>query len=279
MASPDLRRAASVPLDTAGQGGNSQSNPRRVEPLLNIVYEDEDLLVVTKPAGLVCHPTKGDAWSSLISRARLHLGDGAAPTLINRLDRETSGLVLIARSERADAGIKSLFTRRLVTKEYLAIAREHVTGDQFECAEPLGPDESSAVAIKDRARPDGKAARTSFAVVRRFTRAEGDFTLLRVEPDSGRKHQIRIHLAHIGHPLVGDKLYGGDERLYLDFVERRLTAEQRSRLLLPCHALHAGLLKFRWRQVDREFRAEPELWFSDFVAGKPLAGDWAERYR
>jgi 23S rRNA pseudouridine1911/1915/1917 synthase len=250
-----------------------------MEPLLDIVHEDDDLLVVNKPAGLVCHPTKGDAWSSLISRVRLHLGPDATPTLINRLDRETSGLVLIARSQRADAGIKSLFTRRLVTKEYLAIVHGHVAEDRFECAAPLGPDEHSPVAIKDRVRPDGKAARTTFTVEQRFRRAEGDFTLLRAVPDSGRKHQIRIHLAHLGHPIVGDKLYGGDERLYLDFVERRLAAEQRARLLLPCHALHAELLKFHWRQVDREFRAEPEPWFSDFVAGKPLAADWAERYR
>jgi 23S rRNA pseudouridine1911/1915/1917 synthase len=249
-----------------------------METLLNIVHEDDDLLVVNKPAGLVCHPTKGDAWSSLISRARLHLGTDAEPALINRLDRETSGLVLIARSERADAGIKSLFTRRLIAKEYVAIAHGHAAAEEFECAEPLGPDEESPVAIKDRARPDGKAARTKFTVLRRFTRAEGNFMLLRVEPDSGRKHQIRIHLAHLGHALVGDKLYGGDERLYLDFVERRLTAEQRARLLLPCHALHAGGLKFRWRQEEREFRAEPEAWFSDFAAGRPLATDWAERY-
>jgi 23S rRNA pseudouridine1911/1915/1917 synthase len=278
VASPEIARAN-------GRGWTSRrpaerlAAKHRVEPLLNLVHEDDDLLVVNKPAGLVCHPTKGDAYSSLISRVRLHLGPNAAPTLINRLDRETSGLVLIAHSERADAGIKSLFTRRLVTKEYLAIAHGHVAADTFECAEPLGPDEASAVAIKDRVRPDGKAARTKFTIVRRFTRAEGDFTLLRVGPDSGRKHQIRIHLAHLGHPLVGDKLYGGDERLYLAFVERRLTAEQRAQLLLPCHALHAGLLKFRWRQEDREFRAEPEPWFHDFIEGKPLADDWAERYR
>jgi 23S rRNA pseudouridine1911/1915/1917 synthase len=268
-----------LPLDSASPGWKSRTTTPRVEPLLNIVHEDNDLLVVNKPAGLVCHPTKGDAYSSLISRVRLHLGPDAKPTLINRLDRETSGLVLVARTERADAGIKSLFTRRLITKEYLALAHGHAAAEQFTCAEPLGPDEASPVVIKDRVRPDGKAAQTAFTVLRRFTRAEGNFMLLRVQPDSGRKHQIRIHLAHLGHPLVGDKLYGVDEQLYLAFVERRLTAEQRAQLVLPCHALHAGMLKFRWRQEEREFRAEPEPWFRDFSEGKPLAADWAERYR
>ena len=79
-------------------------------------------------------------------------------------------------------------------------------------------------------------------------------------------------------PLVGDKLYGGDEQLYLSFVLRKLSAEQRARLILPCQALHATALRFSWRARDLEFRAEPEAWFSDFIAGKPCTPDWAEKY-
>ena len=116
-------------------------------------------------------------------------------------------------------------------------------------------------------RADGAIARTDFAVERRFKRAKGDFSLLKVWPHTGRKHQIRIHLAHIGHAIVGDKLYGGDEDLYLALVEDRLTEEQRRRLILPHHALHANEVRFNWRGSEHVFRAEPERWFQEFLNG------------
>ncbi|MBI3876844.1 MAG: RluA family pseudouridine synthase [Verrucomicrobia bacterium] len=235
-----------------------------MEELFPILHEDADLLVVNKPADLVCHPTKGDARSSLIGRVRLHLGVGARPHLINRLDRETSGVVLVAKNDATARALRRIWETRAVRKEYLAIVHGHVVPEHYIIEAPLGRDEASRVAIKDCVRPDGAAAQTELRVNRRFTRAEGDFTLLHVAPLTGRKHQIRIHLAHIGHPVVGDKLYGGDEDLYLALVERRLTAEQRRRLILPCHALHASEVRFAWRGTEAVFRAEPEQWFSAF---------------
>lgn len=249
-----------------------------VSDLFSVLHEDTDLLAINKPAGLVCHPTKGDVYSSLISRVRLHLGDAGSAHLVNRLDRETSGVILVAKSPEADAALKKLFAQRKVEKEYLAIAHGHFALDAVTCEAALGKDEQAIIAIKDCVRPDGAASKTEFAVAQRFARDEGSFTLLRVRPHSGRKHQIRIHLQHLGHPLVGDKLYGGDERLYLDFVLRQLTADQRARLILPCQALHAAVLRFRWRDRDWEFRADPEPWFTGFVAGHPCTPDWAEKY-
>ncbi len=233
--------------------------------LLTILHEDDELLVVNKPAGLVCHPTKGDALSSLISRVRLHLGESVRPHLINRLDRETSGVTLIAKTDEPARALRRLWESRAVEKEYLAIVHGHVREEHGVIDAPLGKDERSRVAIKDCVRADGAPSQTEFRVERRFTRAEGDFSLLRVATMTGRKHQIRIHLADLGHPVVGDKIYGGDEDLYLALVEDRLTEEQRARLILPHHALHAARITLPPEHQPREFNAKPEPWFEEFA--------------
>jgi 23S rRNA pseudouridine1911/1915/1917 synthase len=238
-----------------------------MEKLFEIVHEDDGLLVINKPAGLVCHPTKGDEYSSLISRVRLHLGAESRAHLVNRLDRETSGIVVVAKDDVAARELRRIWENRSVRKEYWAIVHGHVSPEQGTIEASLGKDTGSIVAVKDRVCAEGAAARTDFEVLRRFTRAEGDFTWLRVLPHTGRKHQIRIHLAHICHAIVGDKLYGGDEDLYMALVEDRLTEEQRRRLILPHHGLHAREIGFNWREREYIFRAEAEKGFADFLAG------------
>jgi 23S rRNA pseudouridine1911/1915/1917 synthase len=242
-----------------------------MERLFEILHEDAELLVLNKPAGLVCHPTKGDVYSSLISRVRLHLGAAAQPQLVNRLDRETSGVVMVAKEEASARELRRLWESRLVQKEYWAIVHGHPMADEGVIEAALGRDEASRVAIKDCVRADGVAARTEFTVARRFSRANVDFSWLKVRPHTGRKHQIRIHLAHCGHPIVGDKLYGGDEDLYLALVEDRLTEEQRRRLILPHHALHAREVQFAWRGREAVFCAEAEGWFGEFLDGQSSA--------
>lgn len=274
--------------------------PTEMNRALDILYEDEALLVVNKPPGLVCHPTKPDGRSSLIAQLRAHLGPEATPCLVNRLDRETSGLVLVARSRPVASELGRLMEQRQVQKAYLAIAHGHPLQDQGRIEAPLGRDPLGLVAIQDTVRPDGAPALTEFQVLHRFFRPvppqpdprwwpnevaamagttpatlgpppgipnpPRPFSLLRLHPLTGRKHQLRIHLAYLGHPVVGDKLYGGDPALYLDFVQGRLTAAQQARLILPHHALHAAELSFSWRGRAWHFTAPPPPCFSQFLA-------------
>ena len=294
-----------------------------MEKLFDLIFEDDELLVINKPAGLVCHPTKNGGLSSLIGRARLHLNcssrcesaysssgkiqNGLAsvaanliqPHLVNRLDRETSGVVIVAKNSVVAGELGKILEGRAIEKEYFAIVHGHVRDDCGLIDAPLGKDEQSRVAIKDCVRPDGAVSQTEFWVVRRFTRAlqmggekfslsasrhrmsgwgegrgEVCFSLLRLLPLTGRKHQLRIHLAHLGHAIVGDKLYGGDEDLYLALVENRLTPGQRARLIFENHALHARSVKFVWRGEPKEFSCEPEKWFAEFLAVDTIASQF-----
>ena len=272
----------------------------RLDKLFEIIFEDDDLLVINKPAGLVCHPTKNGEMSSLIGRARLHLNFQPStlnpqPHLVNRLDRETSGVILIAKNSETAGELGKILESRAIQKEYLAIVHGHVAVEQGTIDAPLGRDEGSIVAVKDCVRPDGASSRTEFWVERRFNRPpphsrprfpdsedEGrerggadpslilnlPFSLLRIVPHTGRKHQIRIHLAHIGHPIVGDKLYGGNEDMYLALVQNRLTPEQRAVLIFENQALHARSVKFHWRGQPVEFSCDPEPWFTEFFNAK-----------
>jgi 23S rRNA pseudouridine1911/1915/1917 synthase len=240
--------------------------------LFEVIFENKELLVINKPAGLVCHPTKGDEYSSLISRVRLYLGKEAHPHLVNRLDRETSGVTVVAKTDEAALDLRRIWEGRKVEKVYLALVHGHVKNEEGMIDAPLGKDENSRVAIKDCVRPDGAIARTAYEVIERLTLSPQPstlnplFTLLRLQPETGRKHQIRIHLGHIGHPIVGDKLYGGDEDLYLALVENRLVPEQRARLILPYHALHANRVSFDWQGQFHVYEAKPEIWFTQFLA-------------
>jgi 23S rRNA pseudouridine1911/1915/1917 synthase len=229
------------------------------EQLLDIIYEDDRLLVMNKPANLVCHPTKDGPLSSLIGRARAYLGRDEA-FMVNRLDRETSGVMLVAKDAAMAAQLHRAFLKKQVIKEYLAIVHGRIAGEHGTIDAPIGFARGREVAIKRGVEADGQPALTEWWVEKRAAR----FTMLRVRLHTGRAHQIRVHLAHIGHAVVGDKIYGGDERLYLGFIETGMTLELLEKLLLPRQALHAE------RLVVPYGKPEPVEWRA------PLALDLVE---
>ena len=218
---------------------------------LQIVAESEEWIVIDKPALLQIHPSKPSdertAWHLLRDLLAFEMANGGQVSIINRLDRETSGLVLVAKTRAAARHFSMLMERGGIEKEYLAIVWGWPKEDRFEVDAPLlrqGIHAPSRIYLKQCVHPAGAAARTRFQVLRRFTRQEDvPFTLVRAFPETGRMHQIRVHLSHAGHPVVGDKIYGPSEDHYLTFIETGWTPALEQSLLLNRHALHSAYLR------------------------------------
>jgi 23S rRNA pseudouridine1911/1915/1917 synthase len=231
--------------------------PSRLEPEsipgLHVVHEDEHLLVVDKPAGVVVHPSAGHAVGTLVQGLLAHAIEGGAPQrpgIVHRLDRETSGLLVVARSDEAHRRLQRLLRRREITREYLALVRGRPRSRRGRIEAPIGRDRNDPTRVSlDTATP--RDAVTTFELAELM----GQHALLRVRLETGRTHQIRVHLAAIGLPVAGDPLYGvvGD-------------------LGLPRQFLHAARLAFDHPfgtgRVDVESPLPPELTTALEVARK-----------
>lgn len=163
--------------------------------------------------------------------------------LVHRIDKETSGILVLTQDREACANLTRQFAERRTEKTYLAIVRGHPP-EAFEIDAALKRDENSEIKLKMRVAPESEGGSSALTSFRRLS-LHGDYALVECRPRTGRQHQIRVHLEHAGHPIVGDKLYGLPESEALRFYERlRLSPEAESRLLLPRHALHAHRLRF-----------------------------------
>jgi 23S rRNA pseudouridine1911/1915/1917 synthase len=234
---------------------------RNVIPEFQIVAETEDYAVVEKPPFLLVHPTKPDGprtlWSELRNLFAFEIANGGQVSIINRLDRETSGLMLIAKTSAAARRFGLLMQEQHIAKEYLAIVWEWPDWDSTTVNAPIaraGEFGISRIWLKQSIHPQGAPALTKFVVADRFVRAAERFAVVRAIPKTGRTHQIRVHLASIGHAIVGDKIYGPDENHYLDFIKSGWTPELERALLMPRHALHSSRL-----QVDQSAPWESAL--------------------
>ena len=224
-----------------------------------VVAESNDFIVVEKPPFLLVHPTKPTGartlWGELKQLLAFEIANGGQVSIVNRLDRETSGLVLVAKNAATARRFGLLMQEQGIAKEYLAIVWGWPQWNSTTVDAPLirqGIHLPSAIWLKRAIHPAGASARTEFVVEKRFRRgAAGDcFSIIRAIPRTGRTHQIRVHLASLGHPIVGDKIYGPNEKLYLEFIETGWTPELERQLLLPRHALHSAALEIengeRW---------------------------------
>jgi 23S rRNA pseudouridine1911/1915/1917 synthase len=217
---------------------------------LDILYEDDDLLVLNKPMGLTVHPGAGRAGGTLVNallhhgRGLSHIGGTERPGIVHRLDRDTSGVMVVAKHDQAHRELAAQFKARRVRKSYEALVWGRPRAPAGLIDAPVGRHKS--VRVRMAVRPDGRASRTRYQVAEEL----GPLTLLVVHPETGRTHQIRVHLSSIGHPIVGDRLYAG---------VRAVIRETEIGAILASYeglALHARSLGFnhprsgRWREFE-----------------------------
>ncbi|MBR0308595.1 MAG: RluA family pseudouridine synthase [Mogibacterium sp.] len=202
---------------------------------LEIVYEDDDVAVINKPRGMVVHPGPGNWSGTLVNAIMHHMGDSLSsingvirPGIVHRIDKDTSGLLMIAKNDMAHESLAAQLKKHSVTREYTALVFDNIKEDELTIDEPIGRDERNRM----RNAVNGAAARnavTHIKVLERF----GKYTLVKAVLETGRTHQIRVHMAYMHHPLVGDALYGP-----------RNQSQKINGITIDGQLLHAGTLGF-----------------------------------
>ncbi len=224
------------------------------EPIpLDIRYEDDDLLVINKPAGMVTHPAAGHPGGTLVNAVLYHVPDLAGvggverPGIVHRLDKDTSGLIIVAKNDRAHRYLQQQFKERLVEKRYQALLFGFLSPAKGRIEAPIGRDPRDRKKMAVVPEGKGRPAVTLYRVTRYYrderTSSRQHYTLVEASPKTGRTHQIRVHMAFIGHPIVGDRVYG----------------HRKQHLPLNRHFLHAGYLRFRRPSDERWVELRSEL--------------------
>ena len=223
-----------------------------------VIDESDDWIVVEKPAPLAVHPANGKVEATLLGGLEELLmyerANGARLSILTRLDRETSGLVLVAKNSAAARHFSLQFQHRAVEKEYLALVHGWPDWEERRVEASIIR-AGGEIWLRQAVDPAGRDCVTGLRVEQRFSNALGEFAVVRCFPETGRMHQIRVHLEHVGHPLVGDKIYGTDGRPYLEQIAGGLSDESVARLILPRHALHACQLAAEWAGERMEWKS------------------------
>jgi len=241
--------------------------PVRGEFDFTILDETEDYVVVNKPAPLQIHPSKPKdngmtLWDGLRELLSYELVNGGQISIINRLDRETSGLVLIAKNSASARRFGKAMMRRQMQKSYRAIVHGHPEWESISLEAPIvraGDVMDSFIRVKQIVHEAGAACTSEFHVLQRWERHGLPFALIDARPHTGRMHQLRVHLSHLGFPVVGDKLYGRDDSCYLEFIKTGWTPSLAERLILQRQALHS-------HRLEVHDGGEPLVWEAPLTA-------------
>lgn len=222
----------------------------RNDATFTVIDESDDYIVVNKPAPLQIHPGDPDGpptlWHRLCDLLSYEIANGGQVSIINRLDRETSGVVLVAKTQSVARLFGMAMQERRIHKTYTALVHGWPEWKEQTLEAPIlraGEVQSSDIWVKQIVHDQGVPCRTIFRVLQRFERNSQHFALVEAKPETGRMHQIRVHLSHLGLPIVGDKLYGLDDRCYLEFIETGWTPALEQKLILPRQALHSSRLE------------------------------------
>ncbi len=277
-----LREKASLKLrggERIDITGEPHPAPLRATPEeipLDVIYEDADLAVINKPAGMMVHAgsgqneearNRGTLVNALLYRfkALSATGGDLRPGIVHRLDKETSGLIVVAKNDRAHAALAELFSSRQIKKTYVALLQGTVERARGTINSNVGRDPQRRTRMTTKPLGDARAAVSHYEVVRRLANRFGKFTLVRVRIETGRTHQIRVHMASIGHPVVGDSLYGGSGHLTDQVASQAATSKaarrksEPERLRLGRNFLHAAQLEFPHPSTGKLLQLEAPL--------------------